>query len=339
MDISKANSEAYAIYNRFHNSLNLSCKVAAAGLKTMNRLVDVENGNIIMGTLVDTVGMPWGRNKPFPNPTRIIDNVYQNLIDNTIIQAFSGFELYLSNLITDLAHFSEKGQKEIFVHAHTDSEYKPTKPPEYSRCCFSYAEQFAKNNVLAVRLNELTEKLNIQNETLSKLIPLFDYLRNLRNCISHLDGIANKDLIQSWENEDFQFSLDYWNKLNRAKAPPLPEPKRGKKVQTTITTSIMSSAVCFKIAQCFNESVPELLKIEGFVHMAAYHGLLIEFHDYRDERESKTAQGVISNYMTNRYFVKDVSIEKIINIVKKLDIWNNCQKRFEIIKRSHQTLK
>lgn len=333
MDINNSNSEAYALYNRFHNSLNLSSKVAAAGLYTMNRIVDVENGDIIMGTLVDTLGMPWGKNKPFPEPTIIIEKVYQNLIDNTVIQAFSGFEHYLTNLIADLAHFSEKGRNEIFIHAHIDSEYKPTKPPEFSKCCFSYAEQFAKNNVLAVRVDELANKIGVKSDVLINLNPLFDYLRNLRNCIAHLDGVANKDMVESWENEEFQKSFDFWNSLNRAKAPPLPKPIRGKKIKLDITNSILTSAVCFKIAQCLNEQIPKLLQIDGYVLMAAYYGLLVDFHEYRNERESKSAQGVISNYLTNRYYVKDVSSDEIISITRKLGIWDDCRARFELLKK------
>ena len=331
MDISTAISEGFAIYNRFHNNLNLGSKVNAAGLKTLSRIVDVENGDIIMGTLVDTVGMPWGNNKPFPKPTQIIENVYQNLINNTIVQAFSGFEHYLTNVIADLAHFSEPGRNTLFIHAHTDSEYKPTQPPEYSKCCISYAEQFAKNNVLSVRINELCDKLNIKDDIITNLLPLFEYFRNSRNCIAHLDGVVNKDFVESWENEELAKSINYWNMITRGKAPVLPEPIRGKKINFNITNSIMASAICFRISQLINKAAIALLGIKGFVHMAIYYSLFVEYHDYRSERISNSPEGAISNYLSNRYFVKKVSKQEVIDVAKELNLWKLSMTRFRLI--------
>jgi hypothetical protein len=331
MDISNANTEAYAVYNRFHNNLNLTSKVAAAGILTLKRLVNVDNGDVIMGTLVDTVGLPWGTNKPFPNPTNIADNVYENLINNTFVQAFAGFEHYLTNLIADIAHFSEKGRIEIFVHAHTDSDYNPNKPPEYSKCCLAYAEQFAKNNVLYVRVSELCDKLEISKNEINKLLPLFDYFRNIRNCIVHLNGTANKDLIESWEDSTLKDSIGYWNSISRKDAPALFEPTRGKKVELNLTNSIMASALCFKIAQLINNQIPEILGTKGYIHMAAYNSLLVDFHEYRDERKSNTPEGVVSNYLTNRYFVKDYSTPEFVDVLKSMNLWKHCRKRFEML--------
>lgn len=331
MDISNANTEAYVIYNRFHNNLNLTSKVAAAGVLTLKRLVDVDNGDIIMGTLVDTVGLPWGTNKPFPNPTQITDNVYENLINNTLVQAFAGFEHYLTNLIADISHFSEKGRNEIFLHAHTDSDYNPNNPPEYSKCCLAFAEQFAKNNVLHIRVTKLCEKLGLTRNEIDKLLPLFDYFRNLRNCIVHLNGTANKDLIESWEDSSLQTSIEYWNSLSRKDAPALLEPVRGKKVNLNLTNSIMASALCFKIAQLINSQIRELLGVKGFIHMAAYNSLLVDIHEYRDERKSNTPGGAVSNYLTNRYFVKDYTTPEFVDELKNMDLWKHCRKRFELI--------
>ena len=331
MNILDTNTEAFAIYNRFHNNLNLTSKVAAAGILTLKRLVNVDNGDIIMGALVDTVGLPWGTNKAFPNPTQITDNVRENINYNTFIHAFSGFEHYITNVISDISHFSEKGRNEIFVHAHTDSDYNPNKPPEYSKCCLSYAEQFSKNNVLAIRISELCLKLSITNDEIKKLLPLFDYLRNVRNCLVHLDGTANKDLLESWENKDLQKSISFWDSINRKDAPELLEPIRGKKIKLDLTNSILASAVCFKIAQLINKEVPKLLGEEGYVHMAAYYSLLIEFHDYRNERKSNSTEALVSNYLTNRYFVKEVTASEIISHLKKLELWEYCRKRYKIL--------
>ena len=333
MNISNANTEAFAIYNRFHNNLNLTSKVAAAGVLTLKRIVNVDNGDVIMGTLVDTVGLPWGTNKPFPNPTQITDNVYENLIYNTFVQAFAGFEHYLNNLIIDISHFSERGRNEIFVHAHTDSNYNPNKPPSYSKCCSAYAEQFSKNNVLSVRVTELCDKLNISKTEINKLLPLFDYFRNIRNCIVHLNGTVNKDLIESWEHPSLIESIAYWNSLSRKNAPALLEPIRGEKINLNLTNSIMASALCFKIAQLINSQTSSILGHDGFIHMAAYYSLLIDAHEYRSERKSNTPEGTVSNYLTNRYFVKDFTTPEFVDKLKSMNLWKYCRKRFDIINK------
>lgn len=332
MDITTSCTEAFHVYNRFHNSLNMTSKVAAAGVLTLKRIVDVDNGDVIMGTLVDTVKQPWGTNKPFPNPTKIADNVNTNLINNAIVHAFSGFEHYLTNLISDIAHFSEKGNKKLFVHAHTDSAYNPNNPPEYSVCCLAYAEQFSKNNVLAIRINELCDKLDIENEDIKKLLPLFEYFRNLRNCIAHLDGTANKDLVESWNNPDLQNSVIFWNQLNRNTSPTLLVPIRGKKVNLSLANSIMASAICYKIAQCINTEACKLLGEKGFVHMAAFNSLMIEYHIFRDIKAAKTSEGIISNYLAKRYYVKKIKTDEVIEQLKTLNLRKDCITRYNMLK-------
>lgn len=334
MNLTSANTEALAIYNRFHNNLNLTSKVAAAGILTLKRLVDVDNGDVIMGALVDTVGLPWGTNKLFPNPTKLTDDVRKNLNYNTFIQAFSGFEHYIINVITDVSHFSEKGRTEIFEHAHTDSDYNSNKPPEYSRCCLSYAEQFAKNNVLAIRIPELCKKLDINDDEINKLIPLFDYFRNVRNCLVHLDGIANKDLLESWESQSLQNSISFWDSISRSSAPQLLKPTRGKKIELELTHSIFASALCFKLAQLINKELPRVLGEGGYVHMAAYYSLLIEFHDYRTERKTKSAEAMVSNYLSSRYFLTEVTTSEVISHLQKLGLWKNCLERYQKLAKS-----
>lgn len=334
MDISGSSTEAFARYNEFHVNLNLTTKVSAASVIKVKDLVSDSNGDKIMGGFIDALEMPWGKEKTIPNPIDVIDKVSENLSYYSLVQAFSGFEYYMTHLIADLAHFSSL-KEEKYVHSHTDSDYDPRNPPKYAKCCFSYAEQFAKNNVLAVRINLIKDDLNIRNDSIDKLLPLFHYFRLIRNCIVHLEGFANKELIDHIDTSDFNTSYDYWNKeFGREKSPELPIIERNKKIKLSPAHAIFASAVNYKIGQILNSHASQIIGLEGFVEMASYYSLFVDDHFYRSVRTSSSPEGAVSNYLSNRYLIRDVKADKTIEWLKRLDFWKNCIRRFEILKYS-----
>jgi hypothetical protein len=331
MNIDVAVTEAFSIYIKHHLDLNLSSKVTTGSVATIRRIVDVPNGDKLMGELIDTADMPWGTGKPFPNPTQILDKVIKNLAYNGVVQSFSGFEFYLTHLIADLAHFSPL-KESTFKHAHTDSKYNPNDPPSFPRCCFAYAEQFAVNNALWTRISELKDKLGIKDKNLDALMPLFDYFRSMRNCIAHLEGMADKDFIEVADSAELKAGYIFWNKnYARGKAPALPVVERGTKININVTHTIFASAVNYEIGRIFNAKAVELLGIDGIVEMACYYALLVDKSDFRNDRKVGSADGAVSNFLSNKYFVKEVSSEKTIAALKKLNLWKQSIERYEVL--------
>jgi hypothetical protein len=331
MNLEKATTEAFAVYNNFHNDLNVTSKVSIASVNTIRRIVDIPNGDKIMGQFVDSLEMPWGKGKSFPKPTKTLDTVINNLAYNALLQAFSGFEFFLTHLIADLANFS-KLQMTTFKHAHTDSDYNPRTPPSFPKCCFAYAEQYSKSNILSNRIKSLKNDLGITDPILDNLLGIFNYFRLVRNCIIHLEGMVDKDLMDQFESNEFIDSYKFWNRnFSRSKAPTLPSIERGKKIDIKIFHSIFASAVNYKIGQIFNKKAIEILDVEGVVKMASYYSILIDKHEYRTIRKANSADASVSNYLSNRYLVKSVTKEKTISQLKALKLWKTCQDRFSII--------
>src|ERR1700749_598793 len=102
MNLNKATTESFFVYNKFHESMNMTLKVSTASVVNTRRLVDVPNGGSIMGGLIDTLDLPWGTGKNYPKPNQVIDRVIGNISNNGIMQSFSGFELYLTHVIAEL---------------------------------------------------------------------------------------------------------------------------------------------------------------------------------------------------------------------------------------------
>ena len=78
MNISDANTEAYAIFRKSHNNLNLTIKDALGGLLEIKRIVENDASGGLLSNMVDQLNMPWGVGKPFPNGSVIIENSQQH---------------------------------------------------------------------------------------------------------------------------------------------------------------------------------------------------------------------------------------------------------------------
>lgn len=321
MDISEANIEAYVIYRKAHNDLNVTIKVALGALEEIKMNVSNDASGKLLGLMVDKLGMPWGKGKTFPRSPEIINTAIENYTYNSVVQALGNFEYFLTHLVTDLAHFSDLNKaNKAFDHAHI-AGYVVKSPPTFPLCCFSYAEQLNRNHHLIPRIDKIKNDISLVSKELDKLLPLFQYFWLLRNCIVHLEGMANKDLCDFYITKELIDSFDYWNlNYSRMKSPLLPIPIRGQLIKIDATCPIMSSAVCFELAKIFNQRAIEVLDKKGLIHMATYYGLIQLDHEFRNERSSNSAEGVISNYLSNRYHVLNVNTLDLIQDLKNLNL-------------------
>ncbi len=324
MNLEKATTEAFASYNAFHEQLNQTLKVSLGSIHDMRTKVSGKQGPQVMGEIIDNLCLPWGKKKNYPKPDETLNSVNKNLCKNGISQAFSGFELYMTHLIAILAQFSIL-RNDTFKHAHTTSIYNEKNPPSFANCCFSYAEQYAKNNVLANRLIKLQQDLNISDPIINELLPLFDFFRLLRNCIVHLDGIANKDLKEFSETETLQKSFSYWNKnFGKERSPSLPKIERGKAIEITPPQTIFSSAVNYKIAQILDRKAVHILGNTGMSWMACYYALLIDEHIYRDSLVSRSPENIVNFYLASRYLIQETNGEETIQELLNCGVWKSA---------------
>jgi hypothetical protein len=332
MNIDNASTEAMAIYTSLHNQLNVSGKVAMGALTAIRPMVDGPDGHKLMGKMVDDLEMPWGKGKAFPKPTATIDHVIDNLGYFFLIQSFSAFEYYLQHVVVDLAHFSDHALA-LFKHAHTDSEYDPQNPPEYSKCCFAYAEQLSRNNPLVTRINAICSEIVLNDVTLTELLKLFEFFRLVRNCVAHSEGVINKELSEYASEVECEQGFQFWNgNFARGKSPRLPEIKRGEKIQLSLTHAIFSSAVNYKIGRIIDQHAVHILGLSGIVRMAQYYSLLVSDHDYRKLSIVNSADAMVSNFLVGRYLVLDVTKDKTIEQLRLAGDWKVCRARFELMR-------
>lgn len=334
MDISKSNTESFVRYLRFHEKFNRTVKVATTSLNTLKRIVDVPNGDILLGVFVDSNDKPWGKSKRYPNTEEIIDSTIISFSEMSLVESLSAFDWYTAEVISELCQFSPKVRETKFTHAHTDSEYKPTKPIDYQKCCVSYGIQYSNNHRLATRLEQFGSDLEITSHCYLELLPLFHYFRLVRNCYAHYNGRIDKELENHIKNPRFSESLTYWNNLCSNLAPDLPVGIQGDKINFSNLNSIMSSAVCFELAKIINIKAVELLELDGIYSMAAFHSLLSTYHEFRKDNH-RFPEGAVANFLSNRYSVKDVNTKEIPRELKRLEIWRHCFKRHGIIYKSH----
>lgn len=175
------------------------------------------------------------------------------------------------------------------------------------------------------------DKLDFHDSIFDKLSPLFEYFRLLRNCYAHAEGIANRELEEYAQTEKLLKSFDYWNShFARLKAPTLPKIERGSKLEVKVTHSILSSAVNYKLATILNRRAVELLDLVGLVRMAAYYSLFIE-QSTSARFKYRTAESAVTDFLSSRYLVKNLSSADAIQILKNLELWGRCQTQFKEI--------
>jgi hypothetical protein len=176
------------------------------------------------------------------------------------------------------------------------------------------------------RLLPLCEKLGWNATLIQNIIPLYDYFLEMRNCVVHRAGRANEGIINLARSNNLDKCMQNWPLEADKHLPELPNLKNGGKIELLPRHAVLASIVCHHAAIQLNKKLIEFLGDQGVVYMTAHHAL---FGNDRIPRfNEKSADRLINNILTNRYRVTSNSTESVIRILKELDVWKVCQRRF-----------
>ncbi len=89
---------------------------------------------------------------------------------------------------------------------------------------------------------------------------------------------------------------------------------------------ILFSEVCQRIALHINLRFLEFLGMRGLVYLAAHHALLYENRIHTRARRSP--EQLINLLLTERCQVQLADKFEVIRILKELNLWNECQRKY-----------
>jgi hypothetical protein len=297
-----ANIEAFAAYHRQKESLTDYLQVASAGVALLQRTIVAPNAPALLGSLVDACGVKhWGIGKQYKNPAQKVELGRTALANQGIVQQVAAFDLFSRSVIQDVARFSVRARNERnkLQHDHELLKLSPANRWVSNHCCNDIVGQLA---TLSQRLDELSEWIGwAPSQQLVRVLPLFDFIRSVRNRITHGDGIVGAELEALVRSRRITEALRaFRDEYAEGDLPALPEFVRGKPLQLEVVHSILFGAFLYEIAKEVNAWAINLLTQDEIIDMAFYYSCVIEEHPFRTIRH-RTAESRIKYFLIHRY--------------------------------------
>lgn len=248
-----------------------------------------------------TLGEPWGERTLWKDVTKYVPATKRFLAQIGIVRVFSAFEDLLVGV---------KAEHDRWIYASNVGVHV----------------RHSQEEVQEIALLDLYHQLGWTTSDVDPVMPVLDYLVQIRNCIVHRSGRASKALEALASSKNLQECLESWHGSNGKHVPPLPSIAYGKEMPLLPRHSVFAVEVCYRIALNLNERLRDLLGEEGFVYMAVHHALLSEDRIATGARKSPHA--LIHALLFSRYRVEDASDGETIRVLKRIGKWNQCRMVF-----------
>ena len=329
MNFSRASTDAFSRFLRFHEQFNRLLPVGTAGLLALRLLVDGPSGSVLLGAIVDATGEPWTKRRVFPNPADQVLAARSMFCNMAVVRAVAAFDAFTTSLTIDATEFSGKVRAMVpFQHQHTGIASSP-KGATRTGCCHAQARSYLASIDFSERMDILGTHFGWHGDAhISALLPFWQFFRRARNRIVHGDGTCGEHLAEYAVSTEFAGAVAHWNSHHaRHKAPELPHLAPDSAITFEPRHAILAESVQFAIAKRADPYVAAMLGPSGLFEMAVYYGLLAPAHPYRTARQ-KTLEGAV-NLFLSRYRVKDVSPEATATLITQLGLRPGARQRFK----------
>jgi hypothetical protein len=307
VNLSKASTDSYSRFHRFHEAFNRLLPVGTAGFVALERIVDGTSGSALLSAMVDAADEPWTKRRMFHNPTELVQAARTMFCNMAVVRAVAAFDDFTISLIIDAVEFSDAIRASAaFSHAHTPIASSPNGCTR-AGCCHAHAEKYVRRSDLSERIEALGDHFGWNSDKqIVDLLPLWHYFRRARNRIVHGDGTAGEGLAEYAETPEVISAFSAWNRVHsRKRAPALPSFASDEVIAFEPRHAILAQSVQYAIAKRLNPYVVATLKDDGMVAMAVYYGLFAKQHPYRTARQ-RTIEGAVNHFLS-RYRVTEIS--------------------------------
>ena len=321
--------ESFNRYYRLHDDFSNIVKISAASYDTLQRLVNTTNGGWILGSLIDSTNNPWGKKKNYPRYNEQISDSKKGITNMLVVNAMTNFEEFAKHIYVDIAQFTDT---QLILHGipiTSSPTFDPNHPPEYDQDLHDKISDYLWRIKPKNYIDHFHGIVGATSSVISKILPLYHYLRASRNCIAHSNGLPNAEYIQITTDPSLQQSFSDWNTLCRRPAHPLKIFPRGSRIQFESVDAILASAVCRLIAAEMNELATKLFTDHNVIMMATYYGIMVDQHYYR--MKTNSIQTLVSNYVHNYYGRRSIKAHVILAYLKTTSHWTDLNTRFAML--------
>lgn len=304
MDITNAGTEPFYLYHKSLQSLNNNVKSTSGAIDIALCLFDDNNSHITHTfTNEQIVVQPWSWTWP-NDKTQTLESARISLARLNVVQAFSSFERFLEFTHAELCRWSD------FIG-------KPQPSASQREKCGN------------ISLSLLCDSHGWKLKLPKSISTLFTLAQELRNCIVHRDGRANKGLEDFLQSAEWLGALEAWPfSKGQILMPDLPGIRVNEFIPLQPKHAILVAGILHFIASRIDSFAVVDLGVSGIVHMAAYHSLFSDFHEYRGQHYV-TPYTAIVHFLYDRYRLFDATPELVLPIIRELDLTQAVHRRHE----------
>jgi hypothetical protein len=304
MNIQGANTEPYYLFFRAQENLGSNIKLAYGALQAISENESAsspEKGTRLIA--LPTGNEPWGSSTRWRSVKRRIPLVRRFLSQMGLVLVTSAFEDFLTNVISEHSRYSDFCRKETLAR-----------------------EPSAGDLESGDAIRDLYRSLRWDIRPIEYLLPLYQYFILVRNCVVHRSGRATKALVEKAESKAVGACIEGWPSRRGKNIPQLPQVQEHEDIPLLPRHAILFSEVCQRAAKEIDSLLSAFLGVDGMVYMAAHHALLAGNHVQINARRSP--EQIINLMLTERCHVQVVDKYEVIQFLKKLNLWRQCQTKY-----------
>lgn len=304
------NTEAFYRFHRFNEAFDRDLKV------TFGVLEGLRTGAFpsVDGKTSLPIGKePWKKLTSFADPVTAARDATRQTATMGIVRVTAAFEDFLITL---------------------EGDYQRTAITREPAGVFASTAPATGED--GTRIAETCERLGLDPQMLTPILPFHEYFYSARNCIVHRNGRASRQFIEIARSD--RVAAAHANLPTRSGAvPALPAVREGLETDWLPRHAILCASVYYWAARTLNVAMSERLGRDGFVYMAAHYGLLDA--DPVDSGARRTAESVIRTILNNRYRYRGLKVREIVETLKRINKWQACLHAFDTAGAQRNSIK
>jgi len=303
MNLRNANTEPFYRLHRFHEEFNRCLRVAFGSIESLRSNADKATKLVILPTGSE----PWGRNTKWREVSKVLSESVRFLSQVALVRVFSAFEDFL-----------------VKVEAEHERYFRLCNPDHKSE-----KQDDLETLSATSRLARVCKRLGGDAESLEDLSPLLEYFAITRNCVVHRSGRVSAELIKHAQSPEFINCYESWRTPRGKKLPALPFLELHEDIQLLPRHSVLASDLFHRAGAIVNSWLVAILGEQGVVYMAAFHSLLCD--DRLSTNAFRSPSHVINKVLFGRYRVSEASANDATAMLKQMNKWGHCRRRFREI--------
>lgn len=331
MDITKANTRAFAHYNSFHERLNRSVKTTAVALIVLED--DIAKANRSIGDIKEAcyaLGNLWGGMPDWSSATNAIEAIRlakHDLGAAGVVRAFSAFDVFMETLDGELNAWNSFSQSKAKARRTSNASKGEAKGGRTCLPIDATEETDPKAQVL-----RFFERQGWSVTGAEYLIPIYTYFRLLRNCVAHSDARATPALQAASQPQRWTQSIDEWERNTTDTTMPIPhELIAGSQIAITYKEALLASSMLRMLAWRMSRHAVASLGETGILYLLVSRIL--------NEKRAGLAGGKqhfsrLHHHLKLVYRIERLTIADTKERLKELDLWENWKAWHESVAAS-----